>query len=151
GRAMLKGDDERDLMRALAVIESQSGVGVKAGELHVAYRATLSESVAIIHTYMKQAVAEGEFAKVVFEFEPLPLGSGFRFENAVEDGCVPDEFIPAIEQAIRAEQELGLGGIPLMDVLMRLTGGAYREMDSSPAAFEAAVTEALRKARAQGI
>ena len=54
--------------------------------------------------------------EVKIEFEPLPPGSGFVFENDVVGGSIPKEFIPSVEKGLKAQKESGLlAGFPVID------------------------------------
>ena len=67
---------------------------------------------------------------MTIEFEPLPPGSGFVFENDVVGGSVPKEFIPAVEKGLKAQKESGLlAGFPVIDFKATLVDGKYHEVE----------------------
>ena len=74
----------------------------------------------------------GQFARVIIDFEPLPPGSGFVFENEVVGGSVPKEYIPGVEKGLRRSIDTGvLAGFPTIDFKATLIDGAYHDVDSS--------------------
>jgi elongation factor G len=117
----------------------------------VAYRETLAKPVTILYTHKKQTGGAGQFAEVKIEFEPLPPGSGFEFENDVVGGNVPREYIPAVEKGLKAQKESGLlAGFPMIDFKARLVDGKYHEVDSNALTFEIAARAAFREIANRG-
>jgi elongation factor G len=117
----------------------------------VAYRETLSKPVTIKYTHKKQTGGSGQFAEVTIEFEPLPPGSGFVFENDVVGGSIPKEFIPSVEKGLKAQKESGLlAGFPVIDFSARLTDGKYHEVDSNALTFDIAARAAFRELASRG-
>lgn len=151
GHLLLLGDSEEQLNALLDSLQRTLALELDIGAPHVAYRETLSRAARIRHTYAKQSGPNPAFAEVTIEFKPLPAGSGFVFENAA-DAAIPSHFVPAIEQALRAEKEIGpLAGFPLVDVQATLIDGKYHEIDSTPLAFDIAARAAFRKLDEEGI
>jgi elongation factor G len=78
--------------------------------------------------------------------EPLPVGSGFEFENKVVGGSVPREYIPGVEKGLASSKETGVvAGFPLIDFKATLVDGASHDVDSSVMAFEIAARAAFRE------
>jgi elongation factor G len=118
----------------------------------VAYRETLSKPVTVLYTHKKQTGGSGQFAEVKIEFEPLPPGSGFEFEDGVRGGSVPKEFIPAVEKGLKAQKESGLmAGFPVIDFKATLVDGKSHEVDSSALAFDIAARAAFRELSTRGV
>jgi elongation factor G len=152
GQAVLSGRSEDELEQALRTLSDDKRVDFRAGDFQVVYREALSKRTVITHTHAKVTGSRGEFAEVEIEFEPLPPGSGFVFENGIVGESVPSRFIPAIETGVRSEAERGLlVGFPVVDFRARLVDGKYHEMDSTPRTFEIAARAAFRKLAAKGV
>jgi elongation factor G len=65
----------------------------------------------------------------------------------VVGGEVPKEYIGPAEQGIRDALETGpVGGYPVVDVKVALTGGSFHPVDSSELSFRMAGIEGMRKA-----
>jgi elongation factor G len=78
---------------------------------------------------------------------PGELGSGVVFVDEVKGGNIPREYIPSIEKGIREIAATGaLIGFPIIDFEVRLTDGAYHDVDSSAMAFEITGRGAMREA-----
>jgi elongation factor G len=88
---------------------------------------------------------------VIINLEPTGGdGGGYEFENKITGGRVPREYIPSVDAGCQEAAEFGvLAGYPMVDVKVRLTDGAYHEVDSSELAFKIAGSMAFKKAAAQ--
>jgi len=145
GLSILCGTSESVLEEAAAKL-IDAGLQLNFGAPQITYRETLGKSVTVDYTHKKQTGGSGQFARVKLEFEPLPPGSGFVFENKVPGGAVPAEFIPAVEQGLNTQKEAGLlAGFPVIDFKARLVDGAYHEVDSNALTFSIAARAAFRE------
>jgi elongation factor G len=151
GQTILKGMGELHLEIKVDILKRTYKVEANVGAPQVAYRETLSKPVTVDYTHKKQTGGSGQFARVKLEFEPLPPGSGFVFENEVVGGSVPKEFIPAVEKGLKAQKESGLlAGFPVIDFQARLIDGAYHEVDSNALTFDIAARAAFRELASKG-
>jgi elongation factor G len=151
GQTILKGMGELHLDIKVDILRRTYKVEANVGAPQVAYRETLSKPVTIQYTHKKQTGGSGQFAEVKIEFEPLPPGSGFVFENDVVGGSIPKEFIPSVEKGIRAQKESGLmAGFPVIDFQARLVDGKYHEVDSNALTFDIAARAAFRELGSKG-
>ena len=107
GQTILKGMGELHLEIKVDILKRTYKVDANVGAPQVAYRETLSKPVTVKYTHKKQTGGSGQFAEVTIDFEPLPPGSGFVFENEVVGGSIPKEFIPAVEKGLKAQKEIG--------------------------------------------
>jgi elongation factor G len=150
GQTILKGMGELHLEIKVDILRRTYKVDANVGAPQVAYRETLSRPVDIRYTHKKQTGGAGQFADVRIEFEPLPPGSGFVFENDVVGGAIPKEFIPSVEKGLKAQKDSGLlAGFPVIDFKARLVDGRYHEVDSNALTFEIAARAAFRELAAK--
>ena len=151
GQTILKGMGELHLEIKVDILRRTYKVDANVGAPQVAYRETLSKPVTVKYTHKKQTGGSGQFAEVTIEFEPLPPGSGFVFENDIVGGSIPKEFIPSVEKGIKAQKESGLmAGFPVIDFSARLTDGKYHEVDSNALTFDIAARAAFRELASRG-
>src|SRR5271156_5683563 len=152
GQTILKGMGELHLEIKVDILRRTYKVDANVGAPQVAYRETLSKPVTIQYTHKKQTGGSGQFAEVKIEFDPLPPGSGFVFENDVVGGSIPKEFIPSVEKGIKAQKESGLlAGFPVIDFKATLVDGKYHEVDSNALTFDIAARAAFRELASRGV
>ena len=150
GQTILKGMGELHLEIKVDILKRTYKVDANVGAPQVAYRETLSKAVTVKYTHKKQTGGSGQFAEVTIDFEPLPPGSGFVFENDVVGGSIPKEFIPSVEKGLKAQKESGLlAGFPVIDFKATLTDGKYHEVDSNALTFDIAARAAFRELKAK--
>jgi len=146
GQTILKGMGELHLEIKVDILRRTYKVDANVGAPQVAYRETLAKPVTIQYTHKKQTGGSGQFAEVKIDFEPLPPGSGFVFENDVVGGSIPKEFIPSVEKGLKAQKENGLlAGFPVIDFKATLVDGKYHEVDSNALTFDIAARAAFRE------
>ena len=123
------------------------GVAVEQTPLQVPLRTTFAAPASGHGRHVKQSGGHGRFGVCDIEVEPSPPGSGYEFVDRVFGGAVPHQFIPSVDKGIRAQMAAGLlGGHPLVDLRVSLTGGKAHAVDSSDLAFQLAGMLALRDA-----
>ena len=151
GQTILKGMGELHLEIKVDILKRTYKVDANVGAPQVAYRETLSKPVTIQYTHKKQTGGSGQFAEVKIEFEPLPPGSGFVFENDVVGGSIPKEFIPSVEKGLKAQKESGLlAGFPVIDFQAKLVDGKYHEVDFERADVRHRGARGVPRARVEG-
>jgi elongation factor G len=147
GQTVIKGMGELHLDIKVDILRrAPYFVEVTVGDPQVAYRETITRKSVVDYTHKKQSGGAGQFARVIIEFEPLPPGSGYEFEQKVVGGSVPKEFIPGVEKGLKGSLENGvMAGFPTIDFRAKLIDGAYHDVDSSALAFEIAARAAFKE------
>jgi elongation factor G len=151
GDFVLSGGNEDHLANLIECLKQKIVFKIDVGAPQVAYRETLSRPVSIKYTHKKQTGGSGQFAEVSIDFEPLPPGTGFVFENDVVGTAIPKEFISSVEKGLKAQRESGLlAGFPVIDFKATLTDGKYHEVDSNALTFDIAARAAFRELATKG-
>ncbi len=151
GQTIIAGMGELHLEVLVDRMKREFKVEANIGKPQVAYRETIRKSVIKVeYTHKKQTGGSGQYARVIIDIEPLPRtedGATYEFENKVTGGRVPREYIPSIDQGAQEAMQYGiLAGYPLVGIKVRLTDGAYHEVDSSEMAFKIAGSMAFKEA-----
>ncbi|MBV8879768.1 MAG: elongation factor G, partial [Planctomycetaceae bacterium] len=102
------------------------------------------------HKHKKQSGGHGQYGEVYLRLKPTPRGEGFKFTDAISQGRIPQQYVPAIEKGIRKTIEKGvIAGYPVVDVEVEVYDGSYHDVDSGPASFELAGSKAFKDAFAK--
>ncbi len=152
GQTIISGMGELHLEIIVDRMLREFNVQAHVGRPEVAYKETITLPSRAEGRFVRQSGGRGQFGVVSLEVEPLPRGSGIKFEEKVVGGAVPKEYIPAVEQGVREALETGvLSNYPVIDVNVRLVDGQYHPVDSSELAFKMAgslgVQEALKRGK----
>ncbi len=146
GQTIIKGMGELHLEIIVDRMKREFKVEANVGAPQVAYRETIGKKHTVDYTHKKQSGGSGQFARVIIEFEPLPPGSGYKFESKIFGGSVPREYIPGVEKGLESARNTGvIAGFPVIDFAAYLVDGAYHDVDSSALAFEIAARAAFRE------
>ncbi|MFQ3667731.1 MAG: elongation factor G [Fimbriimonadaceae bacterium] len=151
GQTIISGMGELHLEIIVDRLNREFGVQANQGKPQVAYRETVRVKAKAEGRFVRQTGGSGQYGHCWLEIEPLPPGSGFKFENKVVGGAIPKEYIPAIEKGIREAMSAGVvAGYPVVDVAVSVVDGSYHEVDSNENAFKQAAVlgfkEAMKKA-----
>jgi len=144
GQTVIWGMGELHLEILVDRLQREHKVACNVGRPQVAYRETVTKEVVSRAEYSRDAAGKTNFAKVELTIEPGKYGTGFEFVNEAGPGQVPAEFVPFVADS--AEQACGTGvlaGYPLVDMRVRLTGGAFEEGESTEMGFRNAAVSAL--------
>ncbi len=146
GQTIIAGMGELHLEILIDRMLREFRVQARVGRPQVAYRETITAAVPKAeYRYVKQTGGRGQYGHVIFELRPGEPGSGIVFENNIVGGEIPREFIPAIEKGVRESAEAGvLAGYPVVDMVIRLYGGSFHEVDSNEMAFKMAASLAFK-------
>ncbi|MCD4753691.1 MAG: elongation factor G [Anaerolineaceae bacterium] len=152
GQTIIRGMGELHLDVLIDRMRREFNVSANVGKPRVSYREAITKGVRDVHyRYVKQTGGRGFYAHVIIDMEPGKPGSGVVFDNKVVGGDVPKEYIRAVRAGVLDAAEAGvLGGYPIADILVTLTGGSSHEVDSNEMAFRTATTFAFRKAFQMG-
>ncbi|HRJ11808.1 MAG TPA: elongation factor G [Alphaproteobacteria bacterium] len=147
GQTIIKGMGELHLEILVDRMKREFKVEANVGAPQVAYRETMTKAYEVDYTHKKQSGGSGQFARIKMTFEPQEPGKGYEFISEITGGAIPKEFIPGVEKGLKSAQDTGtIAGFPVIDFKVRLTDGAYHDVDSSVLAFEIAARAAFREA-----
>lgn len=147
GQMVISGMGELHLEIIIDRLLREFKVHANVGKPMVAYRETITEAVRSETRFERQAAGKGQFAHVVVDVEPGEPGSTFQFENALEDGVLPREFIKPVADGIRDAMTSGtIAGYPVIDIKATLVDGSYDDTESSELSFKIAGSMALQDA-----
>lgn len=139
-----RGLSELHLKVMLERLRERYHVEVGTHSPRIAYRETIAGEADGHHQHKKQSGGASLFGEVSLHVEPLPRGAGFELVDAVKDGAIPSQFMPAIETGVRQAMALGaIAGFPIQDVRVTVVDGKHHPVDSKDAAFVSAGKKAF--------
>ena len=146
GQTIIAGMGELHLEVIVDKMLREFHVEANVGKPQVAYRETITKTVKKQGKYVRQSGGKGQYGDCTVVFEPLEAGSGFKFEDQTVGGCIPKEYIPAIEYGIREASRSGvLAGYETVDFKATVVDGSYHDVDSSEIAYRIAASMAFKE------
>jgi elongation factor G len=147
GQTIISGMGELHLEVLVDRMLREFRVQARVGKPQVAYRESITRKVEKAeYRYVRQSGGRGQYGHVVLTLEPGETGSGIIFKNAITQGVIPKEYIPAVEKGVRESTEAGvLAGYPVVDLIVTLYDGSFHEVDSSEIAFKLAGSLAFKE------
>jgi elongation factor G len=145
GQTIIAGMGELHLEIIVDRLRREFGVEANVGKPQVAYRETIKKSVTSQGKYIRQSGGKGQYGDCTINLIPTARASGYVFEDQTVGGCIPKEFIPAIDKGIQEARMTGvLAGYETVDFKVELVDGSYHEVDSSEMAFKIAGSMAFK-------
>ncbi len=146
GQTIIAGMGELHLEILVDRMRREFKVEANIGKPQVAYRETIRGTVEQEGKFVRQSGGRGQYGHVKIRIEPLEVGGGYEFVNAIVGGVVPREYIPAVDKGIQEQIKNGvIAGYPVVDVKVTLFDGSYHEVDSSEMAFKIAGSMAFKE------
>ena len=146
GQTIIAGMGELHLEVIVDRMLREFHVEANVGKPQVAYRETITKTVKKQGKYVRQSGGKGQYGDCTVVFEPLEAGSGFKFEDQTVGGCIPKDYIPAIEYGIKEASRSGvLAGYETVDFKATVVDGSYHDVDSSEIAYRIAASMAFKE------
>ena len=118
---------------------------VNVGRPRVVYRETIQKKVEAEGIFEKELGEKKHFGHVRISLTPRKRGLGNEIIINVDDSVIPAEYYDVIEEGIKEATMNGvLNGYPVMDVGVMVTGGSFRDGESSAQGYKIAVSNAFR-------
>ncbi|UCD04830.1 MAG: elongation factor G [candidate division WOR-3 bacterium] len=148
---IISGMGELHLEIIVDRLKREFGVECHASRPQVSYRETITSSVTAEGRFIKQTGGRGHYGVVRLKIDPAERGSGINIESKLKEGVIPRQFVPAIEQGIREQAEVGVYfGYPIIDINVSILDGQHHPTDSSDLDFKIAAQIALREGFSRG-
>lgn len=122
------------------LLSSRFGISVVFGKPNVIYRETIAKSAVGFYAY---TMPKPCWAVIKFHIDPLPRGSGIRYESIVSVNEILPRYQHQIEQALPMALRQGMLGWQVDDVKITLIGGEHHPMHTHPLDFVLATPVAL--------
>ncbi len=128
----------------LAKLKDRYGADIETVPQKVAYRETIKGTSDVQGKHKKQTGGSGQYGDVYIKFSPSQ--EEFEFADETVGGCVPKQFIPAVEKGLRECMEKGpLAGCKCQNIKAVLYYGSFHAVDSDEMSFKIAASLAFKK------
>ncbi len=117
---------------------------VNIGKPKVVYRETIGKGTKAEEIFERKLGDKKHFGHVVLHLEPGERGSGLVVINETTSDVIPSEFQAVIEDGIRDAALSGtIAGYPVVDVVIRVVGGSFRDAESTELGYRIAASTAF--------
>ncbi|KAF0158938.1 MAG: elongation factor G [Syntrophaceae bacterium] len=144
-QTVISGMGELHLEIIVDRLRREFNARVNVGRPRVVYRETIQKQIEIESVFEKELGDKKHFGQVHVELVPRKRGMGNEIVNQLSEEIIPVEYHEAIEEGLREAMMSGvLNSYPVIDVGVRLIGGAYRDGESSMQGYKIAAATAFR-------
>jgi elongation factor G len=144
-QTVISGMGELHLEIIVDRLSREFNARVNVGRPRVVYRETIQKHVEAEGVFEKELGDKKHFGRVCIELSPRKRGTGNEIINQLSEEMIPAEYHNAIEEGIREAMMSGvLNSYPVIDAGVKLTGGSYREGESSAQGYKIAAATAFR-------
>lgn len=144
-QTIISGMGELHLEVIVDRLQREFNCHVNVGRPRVVYRETIQKKAEIEGIFEKELGEKKHFGHVRIELSPRKRGSGNDVIRKIDDSVIPQEFHEGIEEGIWEAMMNGvLNGYPVMDTEVVITGGSFREGESSVQGYKIAASTAFR-------
>ncbi|MBW2560326.1 MAG: elongation factor G, partial [Deltaproteobacteria bacterium] len=117
---------------------------VNIGKPKVVYRETIEKEIAVEEIFDRKLGDKKHFGHVILHLEPGERGGGLVVIDETGSDVIPPEFHAVMEEGIRDAALSGaIAGYPVVDVTVRMTGGSFREGESTQLGYRIAASTAF--------
>ncbi|PKN38132.1 MAG: elongation factor G [Deltaproteobacteria bacterium HGW-Deltaproteobacteria-2] len=119
---------------------------VNVGRPRVVYRETIQKKVEMEGIFEKELGEKKHFGHVRISLTPRKRGVGNEIIINVDDSVIPAEYYDVIQEGIKEAMMNGvLNSYPVMDVGVMVTGGSFKDGESSAQGYKIAAATAFRE------
>lgn len=148
GQTIISGVGELHLEIVKERLKREFKLPVKAGKPQVAYRETVSVTIAESGTFDRQAAGKHQYGNITLEVSPAPKGEGINIDDSplATKELLPQDYYPYIRQGISDGLQVGPQGYPMIDIRVRVLDAMINEEYSTELGYKIAATIAVRDA-----
>jgi elongation factor G len=146
-QTVISGMGELHLEIIVDRLQREFNCHVNVGRPRVVYRETIQKKMEMEGVFERELGEKKHFGHVRLSLTARKRGLGNDIIINVDDSVIPPEYYDAIEEGIKEATMNGvLNGYPVIDVGVMVTGGSYREGESSAQGYKIAASTAFRDA-----
>ena len=144
-QTVISGMGELHLEIVIDRLKRDFSAHVNVGKPRVVYRETIQKKVEIEGVFEKELGEKKHFGHVRLLLEPRGRGEGNEIVIQTADAAIPEEFHTSIHEGIEEATLSGvIKGYPIVDIRVTVTGGSFKEGESTTLGYKIAASSAVR-------
>jgi len=144
-QTVISGMGELHLEIVIDRLKRDFNAHVNVGKPRVVYRETIQKKIEVEGLFERELGEKKHFGHVRLLLEPRGRGEGNEIIIQTDEAAIPEEFYTAIHEGIEEATLSGvISGYPLVDIRVTVTGGSFKEGESTTLGYKIAASSAVR-------
>ena len=144
-QTVVSGMGELHLEILIDRLQREFNARVNVGKPRVVYRETIQKRIEIDGIFDKELGERKHYGHVRLLLEPKGRGEGNELVRKIDETVIPSEYHIAIEEGVGEATLSGVvSGYPIVDLKVTITGGSFRDSDSTTLGYKIAASSAVK-------